>query len=111
MGGRWGEVELNCKVNNNKKKKDLQGGSKRAAGRAACRRWWADVGSGGGARRAAGRAAGVNWWRWAPLRGGGEVLSLEKGIVCGPTATELWLSHAKMANKKKEKKDGLFRHY
>ena len=37
--------------------------------------------------------------------GGGGVLSLEKGIDCGPTATELWLSQAKVV-----KKEGLSSH-
>ena len=31
--------------------------------------------------------------------GGGGVLSLEKGTDCGPTATELWLSRAKIVKK------------
>ena len=38
--------------------------------------------------------------------GGGGVLSLEKGIDCGPTAGELWLSQANIA-----KKEELFSHF
>ena len=33
-------------------------------------------------------------------RGGGGILSLEKGIDCGPTAAERWLSRANIAKKK-----------